>query len=158
MARTRSSLDSVLGFTRRSIPAISAHIVAPLTSSLQLHWLLRKDVAISKNATKLGALVSRLQSETRLENPNALSTRETWRHCQFRIGHHAGWITSIGHHLILLGGKQGLKTWCWFPTTQSSTTPRWKKQLLNHPLIFSTFANALVSICALLLQISRLFP
>jgi hypothetical protein len=30
--------------------------------------------------------------------------------------------------------------------------------LLNHPLIFSTFANALVSICALLLQISRLFP
>ena len=62
----------MLGFTRRSIPAISAHIVAPLSSSLQLHWLLRKDVAIAKNVNKLGVPVSQLQSEAQFEAPNAL--------------------------------------------------------------------------------------
>ena len=61
-----------MGFTRRSIPAISAHIVAPFTSSLQLHWLLRKDVAISKKATKLEAFVSQLQSGSPFEKANAI--------------------------------------------------------------------------------------
>lgn len=46
-----SSLDIVVGSTTSSMPAISAQTLAPLASSLQLHWLLLSEVAIPTEPT-----------------------------------------------------------------------------------------------------------
>jgi hypothetical protein len=59
----------------------------------------------------------------------------------------------------LVGWEAGLEDMMLVPNNTIFNNTEVEETIVESPFdFFSTFANALVSICALLLQISRLFP